>query len=74
MGIEWIRNWWESVDIYAQDWFVLGGLLMVGVVGFAVGCFGLTVIATLEPLVHLGFSFGIAGILGSLFYTMAQIV
>ena len=68
-----LKDWWEGLGLHAQDWFVIGGFLMLAVVGIVAGCFGVAHILILEPMAHIGFTFGIVGFMGALFYGLAQI-
>lgn len=68
-----MKEWWDGLDGSAQDWFLLSGALMLFVVGVTVGVIGAVNVGTLEPLMHLGFSVGLASALGTMFTAMARL-
>lgn len=68
-----MMEWWSGLDDSAHDWIIISGLVMLAVVGITVGVVGAANFATLEPLMHLGLSVGIAGLLGAVFVSMARL-
>ena len=63
--------WWKNLSTDQQVWFVVAGLLGVFVIGMVVGTVGVCNLAVLEPLAHLGYGFGIGGLVLAFFMVMA---
>ena len=69
-------NWWKGLDRQERDWFILSGFLMLLVVGLVVGIVAATnvaVLPTLVPLILLGFSAALAGLLGAFISAMIRL-
>lgn len=67
-----ISKWWNGLSDGAQGCVLLGGPLTLFVVSMTLGVLGAVLMGAWEPMMHIGFSLGIVGVLGAIFTAMAR--
>ena len=63
-----MKTWWRGLSRKQRELFIMCGLLGIFVVGMSVGTFGACNLVLWEPLMHIGFAFGLGAVVTGLFY------